>query len=317
MLRLLIRRLLTAIPTLLLVAVIVFAMRLIIPGGPEAAIAGENATPEVLANIRHQLGLDKPLPIQFWDWLVAVFRGDLGTSTSTHEPVRKILFERLPATTELVLGTIVLALLVGGAAGVWAAIHRHRADGKITFALAGFALSVPDFWLATLGAGLFGLSLDWVPAVGYTPITEDLGENIRSVILPVLILTTTTGALICRHIRSAMSRELVSVHVRTAWALGLRPIRVYLGDAMRASLGPIITYVPLAIAGLVGAAVVVENVFNIPGLGTAIVQAVDNRDYPTLQGIVFVLAVMVIVLNLLADLAHALMDPRARAGVKS
>lgn len=305
------RRLLSFVPTLVLITFLVFALQLIIPGGPAEAIAGAGSSQESIDRINAELGLDRPIVVQYGSWVAGLLQGDLGASYFTREPVSELLLRRMEPTAMLVVFALVFALLIGGGAGIWAAIRRRRADGRIVLALSGIGLSVPDFWLATLAAGFLGLKLGWFPAVGYTPLDDSVAEALHSLVLPVLVLSLATGAVVCRHVRSAMTQALDSAHVRTSWAMGISPTKVYFGDALRSAAPAVITLLPLLVATLVGASVVVENVFAIPGIGSLTVEAVDNRDFATLQGAVLTMAVLVLVLNFAADMVLARLDRRA------
>jgi peptide/nickel transport system permease protein len=310
--RFVIRRFFLAIPTLLLCALGVFCLQRLIPGGPARVIAGMNASPQVLHAINVRLGLDHPFGVQFWHWFTAALQGDFGTSYATRQPVTSIIAQRYVATVELVGFSLVLSLLIGGLVGSWSAIRSERPDGRLMFFATGIGLSLPDFWIGTMAAGIFGLYLGWLPAVGYVSFSQSVTQNLRSVVLPVLTISLVISALITRQLRSALIHTLTSTHVRTARAMGIGTASMYRQDIMRLAIEPVVTLVPMLVAGLVGSAVVVENVFNIPGLGTAIVQSVNNRDYPTLEGITLVLCVTIIVLNLLADVFNAILDPRHR-----
>lgn len=299
------------LPTLVVITFIVFALQLVIPGGPAEAIAGAGSSRESIDAINEDLGLDRPLAVQYGSWVSGVLQGDLGSSYFSREPVRELLVRRMEPTALLVGSALVLALLIGGGAGIWAAIRRARRDGRLILSASGIGLAVPDFWLATLAGGFIGLDLGLLPAVGYTSLAEGAGQTFRSLVLPVLVLSFATGAVVCRHVRSAMVQALDSPHIRTAWAMGVPRTRIYLGDALRSAAPSVITLLPLLVATLVGASVIVEHVFAIPGIGSLTVESVDNRDYATLQGAVLTMAVMVLVLNFVADLALARLDRRA------
>jgi peptide/nickel transport system permease protein len=273
-----------------------------------------DATPQALRAINERLGLDHPFWVQFWHWLTAALQGNLGTSYATQQPVASIIAQRYVPTLELVGFSLVLSLLIGGIIGSWSAIRARRLDGRLMFFATGIGLSVPDFWIGTMALGIFGLYLGWLPAGGYVSFGESVTQNLRSLVLPVLVISFVTSALIARQLRSALIVTLSSTHVRTARALGIGTANMYRNDILRLAIEPVVNFVPLLVAGLVGSAVVVENVFTIPGLGTAIVESVNNRDYATLQGITLVLCATVIVLNLLADVVNALLDPRRRDG---
>jgi peptide/nickel transport system permease protein len=297
-------------------SLLVFSLQYIVPGGSAYALAGPDATPESVAAVTKSLGLDRPFLERYLEWVGHLLQGDFGTSNSTRQPVIQVISDRLPATVELVGGALLIALLVGVLSGAWAAVHRGRAQDRVVLFGSGLGLSVPDFWAAALGAGVFGLSLGLVPAVGFMPVGDGLGANLHSVILPMLVLSLHSAALISRHVRSAMVLALDAPHARTAWALGVAPRRLYIDDGFRLAISPLITFLPLVVASVVGASVVVERVFDIPGLGTAIVESVLARDYPVLQGLTMILALTVVLLNLVGDLVLVVIDPRIRRGTK-
>ncbi len=308
----LVRRAIALVPTLFVVTVAVFALRVLIPGGPAQAILGTNATPQAIGVLNRQLGLDRPIVSQYLSWIGGVFQGHFGVSYASRQPVSTVIAQRLNPTLELVFGSLIVALVLGSLIGIWSAIHYQDAGGRFVLGATGLGLSVPDFWLATIASGLFGLSLKVLPAVGYTPISQGITNNIRSLILPIAVLSLSSGAFFARHLQSSMVAALRSPYTRTAWAMGLKPREVYWTYGVRNSLGPVITFLPLVVAGLVGASVIVEIVFAIPGISSEIVAAVTARDYAVLQVIVLFLALTIVVLNFLADLALGFIDPRTR-----
>jgi peptide/nickel transport system permease protein len=317
MTRLIVKRVLTSVITIIATSVIVFALRYILPGGPLEDILGRSGgvvTPTQIQALKQRLGLDHSVFDQYWVWIDGVLHGNLGTSYYSQEPVTKILGQALSPSLELIIGALIVCILFGGGVGLYAAINHEKRSGRILLALTGLGLSIPDFWAATIAAGVFGLGLGIVPAVGYTPLAQGLGSNLHSVILPVLVLSMITGAFLARHLYSSMVQTLDRPHVRTAWAMGLAPRTVYLRWALRCAVGPVLTFIPIAVAALISGTVIVENVFNIPGIGTEVVQSVLNQDYPVLQSVVLGAGVVVAVLNLLADLVAASLDPRARLG---
>lgn len=317
MLRIILRRFATSVPTVFVSTVLVFAFRFLLPGGPVqdmlgGGTAGGQVSPAQIAAIKARLGLDASVPVQYWRWLRGVVHGDFGVSYYSQEPVITVLGQRVLPSLELIVGSLVVSILIGGGLGIVAAIRRDRPSGRAILLGTGLGLSVPDFWLATIAAGVLGLGLHWFPAVGFTALSEDVGRNLYTLTLPVLVLSLVTGCFLARHICSAMTSALQSPYIRTAWAMGLPGRKVYLNCALRNALGPVITFIPLAFASLVGGTVLVETIFDIPGLGTEIVSSVSNQDYPVVQGIVLLVGVLVAVLNLLADVVLAVIDPRIR-----
>lgn len=313
MARIILRRLATSIPTIFVTTVLVFAMRYLLPGGPVEAMLGGGTgqyTPHQIAVIKARLGLDASIPEQYWHWLVGLFHGDLGTSYYSQVPVTTVISPRLVPSLELIVGSLIVSILVGGGLGILAAIKRNRPVGRLVQLGTGLGLSIPDFWLAAVAAGLFGLTWEIFPAVGFTPITQSVWRNLYTLTLPVLVLSVVTGSFLARHVSSAMAGALDTAYVRTAWAMGLPPSTVYFRCALRNALAPVVTYIPLAFTALVGGTVLVENIYGIPGLGTEIVSSVSNEDFPVIQAIVLLVGVLVAVLNLVADTGLALLDPR-------
>ncbi len=310
------RRLATSIPTILISTMLIFALRFLLPGGPVQAMLGGGAegeiTDEQIAAMEKRFGLDSSIPVQYWHWLTHVVQGDLGTSYYSQQPVTTVLGQRILPSLELIVGALLVSILVGTALGIVAAVRRDRPTGRVVRLATGFGLAVPDFWLGAVAAGTIGLALGIFPAVGFTPISESLGDNLYTLTLPVLVLAVVTASFLARHISSAMATALDSPYIRTAWAMGLPSRTIYLNCALRNALGPVITFIPLAFAGLVGGTVLVETIFAIPGLGTEIMRSVTSQDYPVVQGIVLLVGVLVAVLNLLADILLAFIDPRIR-----
>lgn len=317
--RLILRRALITIPTIIGVTIVVFALRYLLPGGPVQSIVGGagmsgggSLTEAQVKSLRHGFGLDRPVPIQYLLWVKNIFHGDLGRSYFSGERVTAALRQRLFPSLELIIGALVISILVGGAIGIYTAVRRDRSLGRATLAATGLGISVPDFWLATIVSGFVGLKLGWIPAVGYSPLSEGLWANFHSIIGPVLILSVGLSAFFARHLNSAMTASLASPYVRTAWAMGLPPRQVYFRCALRSALGPIITFLPLAMAALVSGTVLVENVFAIPGLGSTIVTSVTSQDYPIIQATVLIIGLLVAFLNLAGDVGLAIADPRVR-----
>ena len=312
------KRLATSIPTILGCTMLVFAFRFMLPGGPIQDMLGASAGGQVTAAqenaMKARLGLNHSVPDQYWHWLVGVLHGNLGTSYYSSSPVTTVLGQRIVPSLELIVGALLLATIIGGGVGVLAAVWRHRRTGRLLLAATGLGISIPDFWLATIAAAVLGLELKIFPAVGYTTLSQGFWSNLYSIALPILTLSVVTGCFVARHTQSAMSAALATPYIRTAWAMGIPSREVYLKCALRNAVGPVITFLPLAFAALVGGTVLVENVFDIPGLGTEIVNSVSNQDYPVVQGIVLLVGVLVAVLNLMADIAMAVIDPRVRRG---
>jgi len=310
--RLILRRLLTLLPTALLGSAMLFLLVQLVPGGVAAAIAGSNATPEVIAQLEHELGLDRPLPVQYLEWLRNAVVGDFGRSLFDRRPILAAIIERLPLTAELAGFALIVALLIGVPIGVAAATRRRGPlDGAIT-GLSGIGLAIPEFWLAMLAVNLLALRWGLLPATGIAPLADGLGAHLASLILPVLTLASGASAAVTRFTRSGMIEALDSPYTRTALSLGLPRRQVLFHFALRNALIPVVTIIGLLAGGLLGGAVLVEEVFAIPGLGDMFVIAVQQKDYPVVQGVALVLTCAVIGINLAVDLICGFLDPRTR-----
>ncbi|WP_285425034.1 ABC transporter permease [Pseudomonas sp. efr-133-TYG-103a] len=312
MLIFILRRLLSAIPTLILVSLFVFTLQKLLPGDPVQAMAGEERDPAVMEYLREKYRLNDPVPLQYVHWVGNVLQGDFGTSLRTEQPVTTLLASKLPVTIELAVLALVIALLIGIPTGVISAVRKGTAVdyGANVFALSG--ISIPHFWLGILLIMIFAVKLQWLPASGFVPLGENLGQNLKTLILPAFVLGAGLSGVLMRHTRSAMLEVLRADYVRTARAKGLFPRTVILKHALRNALTPIVTLTTLLFGELLGGAVLTEQVFSIPGFGKMIVDAVFNRDYAVVQGVVLCVAIGFLLLNLLADVLYRLINPRLR-----
>ena len=312
MLNFLARRLLQLVPTLFFVSILIFGLQQLLPGDPAIAMAGEERDPEVISYLRGKFHLDDPLPVRYGYWLKGVLHGDLGDSVRIQRPVTQLILEKLPVTIELALLAMAIALTIGITAGIVSAVFKDSAwdYGANIFALWG--LSTPNFWLGILLILLFAVKLGWLPASGYVSPFEDLKQNLASMIMPAFVLGNAFAAVLMRHTRSAMLQVLSSDYVRTARAKGLDERVVVLRHALRNALTPVITLGALGLGELLSGAVLTEQVFSIPGFGKLIVDAVFNRDYSVVQGVVLFTATVYLTLNLLADIAYFLANPKMR-----
>ena len=306
------RRLLTVLPTALFGSILLFLLVHLVPGGVAATLAGSSATPEVIEQLERELGLDRPLAEQYWDWLVRVVHGDFGHSLLDRRPIGEAILERLPLTIELAGGALVVALLVGVPLGVAAATRRDSTLDSAITGVSGLGLAMPEFWLAMLAVNLVALQWALVPATGIAPLSDGVGEHLLSLVLPVLTLASGASAAVTRFTRSGMIEALGSSYARTALALGLPRRQLLFRFMLRNALIPVVTIIGLLAGGLLGGAVLVEEVFAIPGLGDMFVIAVQQKDYPTVQGVAVVLTAAVIGINLLVDIACGILDPRTR-----
>jgi peptide/nickel transport system permease protein len=313
LLNFILRRLLAAVPTLLILSVFVFLLLKLLPGDPAIALAGEDQDPAVIESIRVRYGLDQPLPVQYATWLGHVVQGDFGTSIRTKLPIGETLAQRLPVTLQLSLQAMLLAVLIGVPAGVLAAIRRGSLfDVAVTtVGLAG--LSVPSFWLGIMLILGFAVSLGWLPSGGYVPFTQDPIGNLRTTLLPSLVLGTAAAAIIMRHTRNSMISVLTQDYVRTARAKGLRERIVVVRHALRNGLIPVVTTGTLHLGELLSGAVLTEQVFGIPGFGKMIVDGVFSRDYAVVQAVILCSAAIFLLLSLIADLLYIKLSPRLQA----
>jgi len=303
--------------TLFLATVVVFLGVRALPGDPALALAGEDRTPEALAAIRQEYGLDQSLPVQFWHFASNALHGDLGTSIRTGTSVTSMLRTALPVTIELSVLAILLATVLGVGAGVVAAVRRGQVAEWVANGVALIGLSVPHFWLGLIAILYLSVATGLFPASGFVPLLEDPIANLHHIILPAVILGTGLSAVIMRQTRSSMLDSLSTDYVRTAKAKGLRP-RVVVGrHALRNSLIVVVTIVGLQLGGLISGAVVTEQIFGLPGFGKMTIDAVFQRDYPVIQAVVLVTATSYIVINFLVDLLYSLIDPRIRVGGES
>ena len=308
----LLRRLALVLPTLFFVSLLVFGLQQLLPGDPALALAGEERDPTVIAFLRQKYHLDEPLPLRYVLWVEGVLSGDLGESIRIKRPVRDLVLEKLPVTAELAALAIVIALSIGLPMGILAAVKSNSAVDYAATMTALWGRSIPNFWLGILLILLFSVQLGLLPASGFVSPTESLSRNLATLIMPAFVLGNAIAAVMMRHTRSAMLEVLSADYIRTARAKGLSEVRVVLHHALRNALVPVITLGALQFGELLSGAVLTEQVFTIPGFGKLIVDAVFNRDYAVVQGVVLCTALAFILLNLLADVAYVLVNPRLR-----
>jgi peptide/nickel transport system permease protein len=307
------KRLLLTLPTLLLVSVGVFFLIRLIPGDPALVLLGEGADAAALAGVRADLGLDRPLPVQFFAWLEHAVRGDLGRSIVSGEPVARLILQHFGLTAAVVLVAVTLATLIAIAAGLVAA---WRQDSAIDLAVVGAAtvvLAVPSFWLGLLLLLLFGLKLGWLPFVGYVPFSQSAAEAALFLVMPVVTLTITESGVLTRMMRASSIDVLQLDYVTHARAKGLSEATVLVRHVFPNAFAPTLTLVGLTLGHLLGGVAVIETVFTLPGLGRLMVDSVLSRDYPVVQGCLLFTAVVYVVVNLLVDLCYPIFDPRVTA----
>ncbi|KFG68307.1 ABC transporter permease [Microvirga sp. BSC39] len=312
MLRYIGRRILIAIPTLIIVSLLVFALQKLLPGDPVLTMAGEERDPQVLEYLRQKYRLDDPIPVQYFAWIGSALTGNLGISLRTDIPVLDLIMSKLPVTLELAIMAMIVALAIGIPTGIISAVKKGTAVDYTANVIALSGLSIPNFWLGIMLIMLISVRWQLLPASGYVPPTEDLWLNIKTMIMPAFVLGTGLAASLMRHTRSAMLGVMRSDYIRTARAKGLLSRKVILKHALRNALVPIVTLSTLLFGELLAGAVLTEQIFTIPGFGKLIVDAVFNRDYAVVQGVVLCTAVGFIFMNLLADVLYVLVNPRLR-----
>ena len=312
--RFIVRRLLASIPVLFLVSLITFGLLWLVPGDPASAFLDASATAEALNRVRHELGLDRPFLLRMGDWYLRLLQGDLGTSLLLNRSVTSAIFERLPVTLSLTLLAFFFAVLIGVAAGVLAAVRHGRAadQGLMTLALLG--LSIPEFWLGLVLVWLVAVVLPIFPAGDYVAFAQNPWQWARHIALPTFTLACVQMGFVARMTRSSMLEVLGQDFVRTARAKGLPEARVVLRHGLVNAMVPIVTVMGIMVGGLLGGAVVIEQVFSIPGMGRLIIGAVLSRDFPVIQGGLLFLALIYLVVNIVVDLLYAVIDPRVRLG---
>jgi peptide/nickel transport system permease protein len=308
----LLRRAGAALIVVLLASVVVFAGLQALPGSPALTLAGEDRSPQALAEIVQKFGLDKPLPVQYGTWLGHAVQGDFGVSHRTGLSVGATIVDRIPITLELAVLSILVGLVIGIPAGVIAAVKRGSLPDYASGMLALVGLSIPHFWLGLLLILLLAVKLQILPASGYVSLLDDPVENLRRMAMPAIVLGTGVSAVVMRQMRSAMLDSLGADYVRTARAKGMSERQVIVGHAMRNSLLTVVTVVGLEFGALISGAVITEQIFVIPGFGRLTIEAVNQRDYALIQGVVFVAAVGYVVVNLLVDVTYSYLNPRIR-----
>ena len=312
--RFLLTRLWQSAVTLVLASMVVFAGVRALPGDPALALAGEEATPETVAAVRAQLGLDQPIWVQYGRFAGNLLHGDLGTSVRTGTPVTELIAGTLPVTAWLSLYAILVAIVVGVGTGVVAAVRRGRWPELVANGFSLLALSVPSFWLGLLAILYLAVGLGWFPASGYVAPSVNPLRALYHLTLPAVILGTGLAAVIMRQTRASMLQNLSSDYVRTARAKGASRSAVVLRFALRNSLVVVVTLVGLQLGGLISGAVVTERIFGLPGFGKLTLDSVFSRDYPVIEGVVLVVTLAYIVINLAVDVVYSVLDPRIRVG---
>ncbi len=308
------RRLLQGIPVLFLISAVVFTVTYFIPGDPAMVVLGQGASEEALAGVRERLNLDEPLPVRYVTWLSEVVRGDLGNSILSRQAVSSLIGRALPITLYLATLSMVIAIVVSVPLGTIAALNRNTWIDLAATTWAFVGVSVPGFWLAMMLVYVFGVRLQWVPLQGYISPRDDFAASLRTMILPAITLGVFLSGPLTRYLRSSILQTMSQEHVLVARAKGLSGHRVITQHILRNSFIPFVTVLGIQFGYLIGGAVVVENVFAIPGIGDLAVSAIGNRDFPLIQGITLVIAVAFVLINILVDSLYAFLDPRIRVG---
>ncbi|GAF71066.1 unnamed protein product [marine sediment metagenome] len=305
------KRILALIPIMFIVGIFVFFIIHLIPGNPAAMMLGPEATPEEIDAFSRTMGLDRPIPIQFVEWISNVVKGDFGMSLFFQgQPVTEVVFEHFQVTLTLTVLGVILAIVFGIITGVIAAINHNNLLDRIIMVRTSAGVSIPNFWLGLMLVLFFSIRLSILPPAGFKPLSAGLGESLRYLILPAITLAFGQTSLIARMTRSNMLEVLRSDYVRTAKAKGLSELMVNYKHALKNVLIPVITIIGLSFANLMGGAVVTEQIFNIPGVGRLLIKSVFTRDYPVIEGIVLYIAAMWVIINLVTDVLYVIIDPR-------
>lgn len=312
MFRLILQRLLALVPLLFIVSVLTFSFTSLLPSDPVDLILGDTGTEEQHEMLRERMGLNEPIHIRYLQWLGRAVQGDLGSSYFNSVSVMGAVMQRLPVTLSLTAVSAFIAVVVGVAAGVAAALHPRSWIDRLATLGATFGQAIPNFWFGLILVAIFAVSLRWFPATGFTPITQSPGEWLRSVILPSIALGTSSSAAIARQVRSAMVGVLQQDYVRAARAQGLTARRVLFKHALTNAMVPVVAVLSFQITVLLGGALIVEQVFAINGLGTLAIAAVRQQDIPMLQGLVLVMVGLVVAVQLATDIVYGLLNPKAR-----
>jgi peptide/nickel transport system permease protein len=311
-----IRRLVQSVIVFFLITLMIFLLMRLLPGDPIYMIisraASQTASEMDLNVLRHQYGLDRPMMVQYFSWLNGVFHGDLGVSIIASTDIRHELFQKLPKTLHLGLLALVISFILGVPAGVICAVKRGTWIDTVVTSLANIGITIPVFWLGVVLMYAFALKLHWLPIFGYTSPFDDFWMSTKQLVMPVVCLAVTSIAVIARQARSSMLEVMHQDYIRTAWSKGLKERAVVMRHALKNGLIPVMVIVGLGLSGIIGGTVLIETVFAIPGMGRWAVEGMGNSDYPVVQAVVLVFAIMVLVTNLAVDLSYGWLDPRVQ-----
>jgi peptide/nickel transport system permease protein len=307
------RRLIAMVPLLILITLGVYALVLLIPGDPARTLAGGlNAKPSDIASIRHQLHLDRPFFAQYWIWVTHAVRGDLGTSLFQHESVSSAIRSRFPLTLSLAVGGLMVSILIGLPMGIIAGTRPGKAADRSATVASSVGIAMPDFWVAIILALVFAVKLHILPDLGYVALTESPWGWFQHLLLPWIALGIAGGATLARQVRGEMIDVLDTDYIRTARSLGISERQVIGRLALKNALTPAMTIVGIQFAYLLGGTVIIEQIFSIPGLGSLMLQAIDTKDLPIIQGVVLLTAVIFVVVNLVVDIGYGFVNPKVR-----
>ncbi|MBN1850234.1 MAG: ABC transporter permease [Deltaproteobacteria bacterium] len=307
-----VRRLILSVVVMFIVTVLVFLLIHLIPGDPARCLLGEEATLEQIEELRKELWLDRPLTVQYGHWLTNVFKGDLGKSVLYGQPVKELIMTRLPVTLNLSIFSFIISTVLGIGFGIICAIRRGKTIDTVIALFSNIGIATPIFWLAVIMIYTLGLKLGWLPLQGYTSPLEDPIMNIRQAIMPVFCMVLFPMAVITRQTRSSMLEVVRQDYIRTAWSKGLKERVIVISHAMKNALIPVVTLLGMQFRVLVGGLVLIETVFNIPGMGRLMVTSVFNKDSIAVQGCTLVIAIVVLLVNLAVDISYGWLDPRIR-----
>lgn len=307
-----IKRILSLIPVLFVVSIIVFLIIHLTPGDPATTMLGDEASTEKIQELREQLGLNLPLYQQYVNWLLGVFRGDLGTSYFMRDPVTVAIITHLGPTVSLTIIAQIIALFIAIPVGIFAAKRRGTASDQTVMGFSLLAMSVPNFLLSLLLMLLIGVVLQWLPVAGYAPLQSGLWSHLQYLIMPGIALGAIQAALIARITRSSMLEVLNNSYIKSARAKGVKEKQIIYKHAFKNAFLPILTVIGQTFGGLIAGAVVAETIFNIPGIGQLTINSIERRDYPMIQGVIFFVAMAYVVINLVVDLLYGMIDPRVR-----
>jgi peptide/nickel transport system permease protein len=307
------RRFMISFVTLFLVSLLTFFMLQLVPGGdPARAMLGLDATQQEVDNLRHKMYLDRPVIVQYTHWVWGILQGDMGTSIKYNEQVNTLIGKRLPVTINISAIALIVAAIIGITAGIFCATLRGSILDQIVSVLANMGMAVPVFWLGILGIYFFGLALGWLPVQGYINPFEDFFDSVKHLILPVFCMCLTSLAVLTRQTRSAMLEVIRQDYIRTAYAKGLRQRIIIIRHALKNAFIPIVTLLGFTLPALIAGSVLIETVFNIPGMGRLLVTAVLNKDYMIVQAGVVIIGAMIVLVNLVVDISYGWIDPRIR-----